>query len=77
MLNRKVVEEFILEEIEDSSIPKGITKKELVEAFCQYTEEDYYEWLKDNFNSFFNHGNPDWEWIKEYIKGRNHKTGFQ
>ena len=27
-------------------------------------EDDYYEWLKDNFKSFFNHGNPDWEWIR-------------
>lgn len=22
------------------------------------------EWLKDNFKSFFNHGDPDWEWIR-------------
>jgi len=28
-----------------------------------------HEWLKDNFKSFFNHGNPDWEWIRERIKG--------
>ena len=22
------------------------------------------EWLKDNFKSFFNHGDPVWEWIR-------------
>jgi len=38
--------------------------------FCQYVEDDYYEWLKDNFKSFFDHGNPDWEWIKEKIKNQ-------
>jgi len=27
-----------------------------------------YEWLKDNFKSFFKHGEPDWEWIRERIK---------
>ena len=67
MLDRKVVEEFLLEEMEAESIPQRINKKELVEAFCQFTEADYYEWLKDNFNSFFNHGNPDWSWIEEYV----------
>jgi len=33
-------------------------------------EDDYYKWLKDNFKSFFNHGNPDWEWIRERIDDR-------
>jgi len=31
-------------------------------------EDDYYEWLKDNFKPFFDHGNPDWEWIRERIE---------
>jgi len=68
MLDRKVVEKFLLEEIKDAGIgvPKRINKRELVEAFCRFMEEDYYEWLKDNFKSFFNHGNPDWDWIKKY-----------
>jgi hypothetical protein len=70
MLDRSVVEEFILEEFKEVNlrIPKSIKKKELVEAFCQYTEDDYYEWLKDNFKTFFNHYNPDWDWVKNYIK---------
>jgi hypothetical protein len=70
MLDRKVVEEFIAGEFEESDweIPEDITKKALVETFCQYTEDDYYEWLKDNFRSFFNNGNPDWEWIREKTK---------
>jgi len=39
-----------------------------VEAFCQYVEDDYYQWLKDNFKSFFEHGEPDWEWMREKIR---------
>jgi hypothetical protein len=31
-------------------------------------EDDYYEWLKDNFKSFFGGGEVDWEWIKGRIK---------
>ena len=70
MLDRAVVKEFLDCEFEDIDleIPEGISKEQLVEAFCQYVEDDYYEWLKDNFKSFFNHGNPDWEWIRERIK---------
>jgi len=29
------------------------------------------EWLKDNFKAFFNHGDPDWEWIRERIEHHN------
>ena len=70
MLDRDVVEALLDEEFEDLEleIPEDIDKKALTEAFCQYTEDDYYEWLKDNFKSFFNHGNPDWEWIREKIQ---------
>ncbi len=70
MLDRQVVEEFLNWEFEDGDweIPDGISKDDLVEAFCQYTEDDYYEWLKDNFKSFFDHGNPDWDRIKNKIK---------
>ncbi len=70
MLDRGVVEEFIDGKFEDGDweIPEDIPKDTLVEAFCQYTEDDYYEWLKDNFKSFFDHENPDWDWIREKIK---------
>ncbi len=70
MLDREVVEELLSCEFEEIGlkIPKDINKQELVEAFCQYSEDDYYEWLKDNFESFFNHGNPEWEWIRERIR---------
>lgn len=80
MLDRIVVEEFLDREFEegDWEIPEDIPKDALVEAFFQYTEDDYYEWLKDNFKSFFNHGNPDWEWIRgklltdEKLRNRRH-----
>ncbi len=70
MLDRTVVEELLDWEFEglDLEIPEDIHKEALVEAFCQYTEDDYYEWLKDNFKSFFDHGNPDWNRIREKIK---------
>ncbi|MDP2922156.1 MAG: hypothetical protein Q8O30_00340 [Candidatus Omnitrophota bacterium] len=70
MLDREVVREFL----EDKSKvifknkPKDISGKILVETFCRYIEDDYYEWLKDNFKTFFNHGMPDWNWIKERIR---------
>ncbi len=72
MLDRAVVKEFLECQFEDVElqIPKDISKEQLVEAFCQYAEDDYYEWFKDNFKSFFNHGNPDWEWIRGRIKGK-------
>lgn len=68
MLDREVVKDFLEEELEGIKIPKDISKKILIETFCKYAEDDYYEWLKDNFKSFFNHGNPDWKGIEERIK---------
>jgi hypothetical protein len=70
MLDRKVVEDFLFEKLNEVGIvvPQGVDRRKLVEAFCRFTEDDYYEWLKDNFKSFFNHGNPDWEWIKRMIE---------
>jgi hypothetical protein len=70
MLDRAVVGEFLDCEFEEGEreIPQDISKEALVEAFCLYTEDDYYEWLKDNFKSFFNHGNPDWNWVRGRIK---------
>jgi len=68
MLDRGVVKEFLDCELQEIEIPEDISREALVEAFCQYTEDDYYEWLKDNFKSFFNHGNPDWEWVRGRIK---------
>ncbi|MFC1933096.1 hypothetical protein ACFLXU_05670, partial [Chloroflexota bacterium] len=69
MLDRQVVTEFLDGEFEegDWEIPEDISKDDLVEVFCQYVEDDYYEWLKDNVKSFFDHDNPDWDWIRRKI----------
>ena len=69
MLDREVVKEFLDDELDDMEIemPQGIVQDSLVEAFCRYVEDDYYEWLKDNLRSFFDHGNPDWDWIRQRI----------
>jgi len=68
VLDREVVREFLGEELEEIEIPKDISEEAVVETFCKYVEDDYYEWLKDNFKSFFNYGRPGWQWIKERIK---------
>lgn len=73
MLDREVIEDFLLSKLKDSGIdiPEKIDIKELVEAFCKFIEDDYSEWLVDNFKSFFNHGNPDWNQIKEMLTKQN------
>jgi len=70
MLDRLVVQDFLESQMEDIdlTIPGDIDLESLVEAFCQYTEDDYYGWLKDNYNSFFNHGDVDWEWVRERVR---------
>jgi hypothetical protein len=70
MIDRDDVEEFLdckLKELE-IEIPKDVSKDALVEAFCQYVEDDYYQWLKDNFKSFFERGELDWEWIRDRVR---------
>jgi hypothetical protein len=75
MLDRAGVEAFLDWQFEDGElqVPQDISKEQLVEAFSEYIEDDYYEWLKDNFRSFFNHGDPDWALIRERINA-NSKT---
>ena len=68
LIDREVVSEFLDEELEEVEIPNDIFKEVLIEVFCKYVEDDYYEWLKDNFKSFFNYGKPDWQWVREKIK---------
>ena len=68
VLSRKVVKEFLDEELGEVEIHDDVFKEALVKTFCKYVEDDYYEWLKDNFKSFFNYGKPDWQWIRERIK---------
>ena len=70
MLDRDVVREFLEYQLEniDLAVPGDIDLGSLVEAFCQYTENDYYEWLKDNFKSFFDHGDVDWGGVREKIR---------
>jgi len=80
MLDRKVVKEFLEENFKDSEIevPEDINLDELVETFCLYTENDYYEWLKDNYKSFFSIGTVglafNWDEIKKRIEERR-KSG--
>ena len=70
MLDREAVEEFLDSELEylEVEVPADIPKDALVEAFCEYVEEDYYQWLRQNLASFFNDGEPDWDWIREKLE---------
>lgn len=68
MLDRKVIKEFLEDRLEGIKIPKDIPIEILVETFCEYVEDDYYEWLKDNFKSFFEHRTPNWDWIRGRIE---------
>ena len=70
MLDREVVEEFLDDELAEIEIeiPEDIDKDSLVETFCQCVEEDYYEWLRDNFKWFFDHGDPDWVRIRRRVE---------
>lgn len=67
MLNKNLIKEFLSEELQGFNLPDDILFDDLCEAFYQYIEEDYYEWIKDNFRSFFNYYNPDWDWIRKRI----------
>jgi len=67
MLDKDVIKGFLEENLAGIKIPKNVSKENLLQAFCNYVEDDYYEWLNDNYKSFFNHANPDWSWIKKKI----------
>lgn len=69
MLDRVVVRKFLESQLDDinSVVPDDLDLESLAETFCQYAEEDYYEWLKDNFKSFFSHGDVDWEWVRRRV----------
>ncbi len=69
MLDRDSIEEFLDSELEylEVEVPGDIPRPALVEAFCDYIEAEYHEWLRENFRSFFNDGDPDWDWVREQI----------
>ena len=69
MLDRDSVEGFLDTELGyvEMEIPHDISKGDLVDAFYNYIEAEYYEWLRESFMTFFNDGDPDWDWIREQI----------
>ncbi|MBU2608041.1 MAG: hypothetical protein KKF26_01850 [Chloroflexi bacterium] len=69
MLDRDSIEEFLESELgyAEMGIPSDISKGDLVDAFFNYIETEYYEWLRENYMAFFNDGDPDWDWIREQI----------
>ena len=73
MLEEKIINEFLREELRDIEIPGDITFNELTKAFINYCETDYYDWLRDNAKSFFEGGidGIDWEAIRKRIRNTN------
>ncbi len=59
MLDKDVLKEFLEDNLAEIKIPKNISKENLLQAFCNYIENDYYDWLNGNFKTFFNYGNPN------------------
>jgi hypothetical protein len=69
MLYRKVIKDFLIAEFQNSNpIPKDIDLDKLTEDFSIYTENDFYEWLKDNFKSYFFKTEFSWENVKDRLK---------
>jgi hypothetical protein len=69
MLDREYIEEVLDTELEylGVGIPHDIAREALIEVFCEYIEEDYKQWLRENLALFFNDGEPDWDWIRERL----------
>jgi len=73
MLNRTQLEAFMETIFKEKRIelPEDIELDDVVEAFCQYLNDDIDEWLKLEFSNFFlmnsGEGNIDWNWIRENI----------
>jgi len=72
MLNREVIKDFLIAEFEDfTEIPDDINLDILAGDFADYVESDYYEWLRDNFKSYFFSNGVDgfsWDDVRERIK---------
>ena len=66
------IPEFLHEKSNNCGIkfPKDIDLNELVEIFCLYVEDYYYEWLKAHAKSFFTVGSDgiDWDIVRDRMK---------
>jgi hypothetical protein len=73
MLNRAQLEAFLELMLKEKRIelPEDIELDDIVEAFCQYLDEDLNEWLKIKFSNFFPitsaEDTVDWNWVRENI----------
>ena len=69
MIDREVVKEFLVAQFEDfTGIPNDINLDKLSEDFSVYTENDYYEWLRDNFKTYFFQRGFDWDNVREKLQ---------
>jgi hypothetical protein len=63
MLDRKLILEFLQEK--DLDLPNNLSLEKVNEIFCKYVEDGFFDWLNDNYQTFFNQDNPDWNWIEK------------
>lgn len=69
MLDIGIIKEFLQSYLENIKLPKNINLDDLAGVFIDYCENDYYDWLKDNANSFFiGNDGIDWNIIAEKIQ---------
>jgi hypothetical protein len=76
MLDRQVIQKYLREKFQEChyKLPRGISWIEFTEAFCRWTERDYYEWLKDNYKSFLDHAGPDSRKLGELVQKLLHES---
>lgn len=67
-LGKEFLIEYLREELEDDEmeLPDDISLDDLADAFMDYLEVDIYDWLRENYRSFFK--DHDWDWVRERIR---------
>ena len=71
MLSKTVIKKFLQSYLENIEIPQNINFDSMADVFIDYCEDDYYEWLKDNANSFFS-GNDGIDWNAIALLPKSH-----
>ncbi|MBI4301552.1 MAG: hypothetical protein HY664_03000 [Chloroflexi bacterium] len=68
IIDELFIRDYLRERLEDDEIelPDGVSLDDLADDFMEYIEIDIYEWLRDNYRSFFR--DFDWEPVSKKAK---------